>query len=232
MPIAFPTYPVALPHEDVQHEDEHEVREPSTAPIASECDAQTRGAGSHHCAEPERDDGCDGGLESRAVTGRGDGFEARPHPEGSEQMADVVSDRFRAQVELLGDLLCRASALEETKYLGLPGRQMRGRCARRFVERAGQQPEDADHTLSADQGNRAHLQREPGSVGRDEDRVGLGRRGRAEHLACEELLRPCPVLQADNRREVPAANVAEEALGRRVDPPDNAGRVEDVTRDE
>ena len=108
---------------------------------------------------------------------------------------------------------------------------MRGRCARRFVERTGQQAEDADHTLSAHQRNRAHLQREPGSVGRDEDRVRLGRRGRAEHLACEELSRPCPVLRADNRREVPAANVAKEALSGGVDPPDNTGRVEDVTWD-
>ena len=51
------------------------------------------------------------------------------------------------------------------------------------------------------------------------------------HLAGEELLRPRPVLGTDNRREVPAANVAEEPLGLRVDPPDDPGRVEDVARD-
>ena len=48
------------------------------------------------------------------MSGGGDGFETRVHSEGSQQMADVVLDRLRAQMELLRDLLCRASLLEES----------------------------------------------------------------------------------------------------------------------
>ncbi len=165
------------------------------------------------------------------MSGGGDGFETRVHSEGSQQMAYMVPNRLRAQVELLRDLLRRASLLEETQHLGLTGRQVRGRRARLLVERAGQKPEDADHALAAHQRHGADLQRDAGSVGRDEDPARLGRRGRAEHLAGEELPRPRPILRADNRREVPAADVAEEALGRRVDPLDDPGRVEDVARD-
>ena len=154
-------------------------------------------------------------------------------------MTPRARSRWRTWFRTVSVLTCSSwaicfvelSPLEMTQHLGLTGRQVRGRCAGLVVERAGQQAEDADHTLATHQRHRAHLQREAGSVGRDEHPAGLGRRGRAEHLAGEELLRRRPVLRADNRGEVPAANVAEEALSRRVDPPDDSGRVEDVARD-
>ena len=55
------------------------------------------------------------------MSGGGDGFEAGVHSEGSQQMADVVSDRLGAEVEFLGDLLGRASLFEKAKHLGLSG---------------------------------------------------------------------------------------------------------------
>ena len=58
------------------------------------------------------------------VSGGGDGFETRGHSEGSQQMADVVADRLRAQVELLRDLLRRASLLKDLQHLGLAGREV------------------------------------------------------------------------------------------------------------
>jgi len=50
-----------------------------------------------------------------AVPDCGNGFETRAHSESAEQMADVVPDRLRAQMELLCDLLRRAALLEETE---------------------------------------------------------------------------------------------------------------------
>ena len=118
-----------------------------------------------------------------------------------------------------------------TQHLGLTGCQVRGRWAGFVVELAGQHPEDADDTLAAHQRHGAHLQgRRVPSVDTN-IAAGLGRRTRPEHLAGEELLRLRLVLRADDRREVPAADVAEQALGRRVEPPDDSGRVEDVARD-
>jgi hypothetical protein len=44
----------------------------------------------------------------------------------AQEMPDVVLDRLGTQVELLGDLLGRASLLEQVKHLGLPGCEVRG----------------------------------------------------------------------------------------------------------
>src|SRR5262249_31677991 len=59
----------------------------------------------------------------------------------------------------------------------------------------------------------------------------VGGRGRAEHLASEELLCASTVLRCHDRCEVPAANVTDETLGGGIDPADHPGRVERVARD-
>ena len=134
----------------------------------------------------------------------------------------MVLDRLGAQVQLLSDLLGRASLLEESKHLGLPGREVRGGRARLLVGGAGKEPEDSDDAFTVLQRHRADVQHETRTIGGDQDAGRLGRRGRAEHLAREELARPSPVLGADHGREVLPANVAEQALCRRVDPPDDS----------
>ncbi len=62
----------------------------------------------------------------RSVSGGGDGFESGVDAESPEETADVVPDRFGAQVELGGDLLRRAALLEKAKHLDLAGGEMRG----------------------------------------------------------------------------------------------------------
>jgi hypothetical protein len=47
--------------------------------------------------------------------------------EGLEETANVVPDRLSAQVELAGDLLRRASLLQQTEHLDLAGGEVRGR---------------------------------------------------------------------------------------------------------
>jgi hypothetical protein len=61
------------------------------------------------------------------MSGSGDGFETRVHSEGSQQMADMVPDGLRAQVELLRDLLGRASLLEETQHAAPATGELEGR---------------------------------------------------------------------------------------------------------
>jgi hypothetical protein len=60
-----------------------------------------------------------------ASAGGGDRFESRVHAEGAKEVADVISDCFRAEVELGGDLFGGASVLEQLEHLGLSRRQMR-----------------------------------------------------------------------------------------------------------
>src|SRR5215813_864458 len=107
-------------------------------------------------------------LSGSALPDGGDGFEAGVHSECSEQMTDVVLDCLYAQVELLRDLLRRAPLLEQAQHFGLARSQVPGRLARVLGGLARQEPEDADHLLASDQRHRAHLQRQAGSVGRDE----------------------------------------------------------------
>ena len=161
----------------------------------------------------------------------GDGFETGVHAERAQEMPDVVLDRLGTQVELLGDLLGRASLLEQAKHLGLPGCEVRGGRAGLVVCVTGQQSEDSDDAFTVFQRHRADVQHETRTVGGDQDAGRLGRRRRAEHLAREELACPSPVLGADDGREVPSANVAEQALCRRVDPPDDPVSVEHVAGD-
>ena len=93
-----------------------------------------------------------------------DGFEAGVHAERAQEMPDVVLDRLGAQVELLSDLLGRASLLEQAKHLGLPGREVRGGRAGLVVGVAGQEPEDSDDAFTVRQRHRADVQHETRSV--------------------------------------------------------------------
>ena len=95
----------------------------------------------------------------------------------------------------------------------------------------GKQSEHSDDAFTVFQRDRADVEHETRTTGGDQDAGRLGRRRRAEHLAREELACPTPFLGADDGREVPPADVAEQALRRRVDPPDNPVSVEHVAGD-
>ena len=62
-----------------------------------------------------------------ALAGDRDRLETGMHAKGAKEMADVIPDCLRAEVELLSDLLGRASLFQEAEYLGLTGRQSRVR---------------------------------------------------------------------------------------------------------
>jgi hypothetical protein len=55
------------------------------------------------------------------LTGDGDSFEARVDAEGAKNVADVVTDSFGTQVELLRDLLRRAPMLKQAEHFPLTG---------------------------------------------------------------------------------------------------------------
>ena len=73
-------------------------------------------------------------------------------PDRAQQVANVISNRLGTELQLFRDLFRRESLLAETQHLGLAGRQGRRRRARLLVERAGQQPEDADDTFARARG--------------------------------------------------------------------------------
>ena len=73
-----------------------------------------------------------------AVSGDRDGLESGVDAEDAKETADVVANGFGAQVKLFGDLLGRASLLEEAKHLGLAGSQSRAVLGGLVVERSGE----------------------------------------------------------------------------------------------
>ena len=73
-----------------------------------------------------------------AVSGDRDGLVAGVDAEDAKETADVVANGFGAQVKLFGDLLGRASLLEEAEHLGLTGGEMRVRRRGLLIERSGQ----------------------------------------------------------------------------------------------
>jgi hypothetical protein len=164
------------------------------------------------------------------VPSGGDCFESGVHSEGTEEVSDVVPDRFRTEAELDGDLLCRATLLEQAKNLGLPGGQARVRRGGFLVDGSVEEPEDPDNAFVVDEGYRAELECDARSVGCDQGagRVSGGRG--AEDFAREEFTRARTVLRRNDRGEVSASDIAEQLLCRRVDPPNDSGGVEDVAR--
>ena len=107
---------------------------------------------------------------------------------------------------------------------------MRWQCGL-LVEASLEQPEDADHPFTVHERCRADLHGHPRAGGRDQDGRRLRGRGGAEHLLGEQLAGAPAVLGRDNGGEVSTANIADESLGCRIDPPDDSRLVEHVARD-
>jgi hypothetical protein len=140
----------------------------------------------------------------------------------------VVPDCLRAQVKLGSDLLRRAALLQKTKYLDLTRGEMRGRRSGCVVRASFDQPEDATTVSPLLSCTELHWHPRPG--GGDEVAGRFAGRGGAEHLLRESVAGTGPVLGCYDGGELATANVAEEALGCRIDPADDAGCVEDVRR--
>ena len=85
--------------------------------------------------------------------------------EGQNEMADVVPDCRRAQVELVGDLVRRAPPFKKAEHLDLPGGEMWVRRCGFFVGVSLQQPKDADYSFTAHERHRADLHGHSGSGG-------------------------------------------------------------------
>jgi hypothetical protein len=104
------------------------------------------------------------------------------------------------------------------------------RVRRRPVPHVGELAEDAHHVLAADERNRAHLDRHPIAVEVDHRHLGIGDRFVPDHLSREHFAGATGVLRSHDGRELAAANVADDALTRRVHPADHAVDIDDVAR--
>jgi hypothetical protein len=160
-----------------------------------------------------------------------DGFEPRMHAESPQQVADVVPDGFRAQMELLRDLAGGVTFLEEAQDFRLAGCQMRREvlvCVL-FLD-IGQLSEHADETVALHQGHGADVDADTAAVRAEKNDMRIRHLLGAGDLPREMLARSAGVLRRYDRRELPAADVADEAARCRIDPADDTRRVDDVAR--
>jgi hypothetical protein len=119
-------------------------------------------------------------------------------------------------VELGGDLLRRAALLEEAQHLDLSGRQARRGWRRRpVVVTLFQEPEDADVPLTVPERHGADLDGHSRSAARERPAHRWTTWCRA--LLGDQLAGAATVLGGDDRGEVAAANVAEQALCSRIE---------------
>ena len=91
--------------------------------------------------------------------------------------------------------------------------------------------EDADHPIALHQRHRAELDTDPLAVGADHDDLRVRRAVRDRDVAGEDLPRAAGLLRCDDRSELPAAHVADQAACRLVQPADDARPVDHVARD-
>jgi hypothetical protein len=94
-----------------------------------------------------------------------------------------------------------------------------------------QLPEDTDDTMPLPQRARTDLDLKATSVRIHEDDLRVCHLRRAGDLAGKVLARPAGVFVGYDRGELPSAHVAHQASSCRIDPADDSGRIDDVTRD-
>ena len=97
--------------------------------------------------------------------------------------------------------------------------------------RPSNSPKTPTTRLTAHERHGADLHGHPRAGGRDQDAGRVRGRGGAEHLPGEQLACAPAVLGRDDGGEVATANIADEPLGGRVEPPDDSRLVEHVARD-
>jgi hypothetical protein len=82
-----------------------------------------------------------------------------------------------------------------------------------------------------DEWDRAHFDGHTTTVAVEHDDLGIGDRLVGDDLPCERLARAASLLWDNDRAELAAENVADEALAGRIHPADHAMCVDDVARD-
>ena len=93
------------------------------------------------------------------------------------------------------------------------------------------QSKDADHRFTVLERHRAHLHGHPVPSARDEVAGRFAGHGGAEHLLNESLAGAGPFLGCYEGGEVATTNVAEEPLGRGIDPPNDSRLIKDIAGD-
>lgn len=119
-----------------------------------------------------------------------DGLESCVDAERPQQVPNMIPHRFGTQVQLLRDLLGRATPLEQTQNLGLAWREMRRKRIVWLRLDVGDLSENADESMPVHQHAGADVDLDPATVSVDEDHLRIGHARRADDLAGKMLARP------------------------------------------
>ena len=107
------------------------------------------------------------------AAGDGDRLEAGVDVERPEHRADVVAHGLDAEVELLGDLLGRATVFEEPQHLRLARRQVRVRGRHDLLLDVDQLSEHADDAMPLVEAHGAHFDRDAVAVLLEQDDLSV-----------------------------------------------------------
>jgi hypothetical protein len=163
-----------------------------------------------------------------AVPGDGDRFEPGVDAKRPHQVADVVSNRLEAQVELLGDLCGRMASIQQVQHLGLPGSQVR--MQRRFglCFDVDDLPEDADDVAARVERHRAELDLDTIALRVDEDALYIGHLGAPDNLLREHLARVTSLFRSAHGRVLPPTYITDNSLAGRINPADDPVLVDHI----
>src|SRR2546422_4995167 len=104
----------------------------------------------------------------------------RPH-----QVADVISNRLEAQVELVGDLRGRVTSVEQPQHLGLAGSEVRMQRSLGLLLDSYDLAEDADDMAAGVERHGAELDLDPVAVRVDQNALYIGHPGAPDDLLRE-----------------------------------------------
>ncbi len=124
-----------------------------------------------------------------------DGLEPCVDAERSQQVSNVIPNRFGTQVQLLRDLLGRAAPLEQTQNLGLAWREMRRKRIVGLLFDVGDLSEDADESVPVHQYAGADVDLDATAVTVHEYHLRIGHTMRADNLARKVLARAAGIFR-------------------------------------
>jgi hypothetical protein len=133
----------------------------------------------------------------------------------------VIAHRLGAEVELLSDLLRRATALQQAQDLHLAWSEVRRHGMGRHLLDVRRLPEDADDAVALDERNRADLDARAPAVRSTTTTDASVTFSTPAIFRAKVLASAARLLRRDDRRELTAARVTDETLGRAVHPADH-----------
>src|SRR5262249_7555513 len=160
-------------------------------------------------------------IELVRAAGDRDGLEAGVGADRAQDVAHVVAYGVEAQMQLGGDLACRAASLEQLEHPGPARRPREGRMGVRRLDAIRDLTEHTDDVLPASPRTGADLDSDPLAVRVDDREAAVGDVRGPDDLARELLPGASRVLRRDNRRELTADHVADDLPRRGVDPADD-----------